>query len=423
MARSSNERTSSSSSSKRKRSSKDSEAAVSAAESSADESFVSARSSSKGKSHKSSSKSDKHSKNKDSKKSRTSQSSPPKAAHKKLEIETTDAETDDYASAHDGESVPSSSKGKSSSHVTKSEQYLRGQPLSSAFEIQYPVITLSIPPIHASQPTVALSEIFDSLVMRFIPPLNGVLVSHGESYFLVDGKVSKDEKDVPPSAIIDSDGAFASVRAGVECCVWRPRIGQKIQGRITLSTPSHVSLLIHSTFNASIPSNHMEDYEYVEGHSGNAASNEDEEGDEEMLDGNDQDDDGYWRHKKTKERLGGSTDGLVTFIVIGLTISSPSLSLTGSLLSKPFSIPPPRSTMNLTSQTANTYGIGNSADSGPTSAKVTFAADTNEDDAAAIKKATRKVRWEEDDDYTTTDGEHTDTDVEREQTSGRHVKF
>lgn len=69
------------------------------------------------------------------------------------------------------------------------------------------------------------------------------------------------------------------------------------------------------------------------------------------------------------------------------------------------------STLAQTSQeTANSYGFGQ---------KVTFADDAAEHDEA-IQKATRRVRWQEDDDEgLTTDA---DTDVEGAG-SGRHVKF
>lgn len=233
MAKSSRESNSSSSSSKRKRHSDDT--AATAGDSSADESFTSARSSSSSRSKdKTKSKSKKRSHDDDAT-SRKTKSSKSKSKSSRRDLDENASDTDTFASASDGESFnehgsssSSSRRGTAASAPTAADRQLTSQKRSSAFEIQYPIITISIAPIHASQPTMAIAETFDSLVMRYVPPLNGVLVSHGEAYFLVKGGVSRDEKDVPPSAIIDSDGAFASVRAAVECCIWRPKIGMKI---------------------------------------------------------------------------------------------------------------------------------------------------------------------------------------------------
>ncbi|PWN24388.1 hypothetical protein BDZ90DRAFT_208603, partial [Jaminaea rosea] len=198
----------------------------------------------------------------------------------------------------------------------------------SAFEIQYPILTLSIPPIHAHNPTIAVGEQLDSLVMRFVPPLNGVLVSHGQSYFLVDEE--RTGSRARGSALIDGDGAFATSKVAVECCVWRPRVGMKLRGAISLEAPSHVSVLVHETFNASIPSSHMgKEWHWVHR----------SEHDEEEVDGSGGVA-GYWERKETGERLGSH----VEFVVIGLTIlanvgggGGHTLALCGSLLDRPFS--------------------------------------------------------------------------------------
>jgi hypothetical protein len=85
---------------------------------------------------------------------------------------------------------------------------------------------------------VALVELFDSLVMHFVPPLNGILISHGTAYFMVDedeaGKnaqgalVDHQWTGAGPSAHIGADAAFATSKVAVECCVWRPKVGMKV---------------------------------------------------------------------------------------------------------------------------------------------------------------------------------------------------
>lgn len=154
-----------------------------------------------------------------------------------------ESEADSVASSSSTASSSKKRKSKSSSSkdrhgVDSRAPYLSQVPLSSAFELQYPILTLSIPPVHASQPMVALVELFDSLVMRFVPPLNGILISHGTAYFMVDedeaGKnaqgalVDHQWMGAGPSALIGADAAFATSKVAVECCVWRPKVGMKV---------------------------------------------------------------------------------------------------------------------------------------------------------------------------------------------------
>lgn len=122
---------------------------------------------------------------------------------------------------------------------------------------------------------------------------------------------------------------------------------------------------------------------------------------------------GYWRHKVTRERLGASTGGRVQFAIVSLTISPPSLSLSGSLLDRPFDVPPPRS-------------LGLSAGAGGWTPSNAAAKGMQKEDREAIKKATRRVRWEEDDE------ESDDDDAGLpgagggggpEIKAGKHVKF
>lgn len=128
--------------------------------------------------------------------------------------------------------------------------------------------------------------------------------------------------------LIDSDAAFAEAPAMFTALLWRPQLGMRLAGTITLSSPSHVSLLVHGTFNAAISAPHLSsDWEFCHYEDG-------------MRDFDDRSV-GYWRNRRTHERLGGDTQTL-EFTVISMTVANHMLSLHGSLLDDPFSIPPPR---------------------------------------------------------------------------------
>lgn len=187
--------------------------------------------------------------------------------------------------------------------------------VTSAFETMYPVLNLPIPPVWSNDPYAAFSDLMDTLVMRHVPQLSGVLITHSPTRFLQD------------TALFSADSAFATAAVGFECVVWRPKIGQMLEGTICLSSPSHVSLLLYGLFNASIPASHLpeEDWEFVL-NDAEAGSND------HGL--------GYWQSKSDGSRLGGQK-GTLAFTVISLTVANHMLSLHGSLLPDPFKGPPP----------------------------------------------------------------------------------
>lgn len=97
--------------------------------------------------------------------------------------------------------------------------------------------------------------------------------------------------------------------------------GSILAGKISLSSPDHISLLVHRTFNVSIPRHHIpaDQWEFEYG----PAENDPEFGQEEVADNNEESNEtkehqttGRWIHKLTAEPLGGSSR-MVEFTVIG----------------------------------------------------------------------------------------------------------
>jgi len=115
---------------------------------------------------------------------------------------------------------------------------------------------------------------------------------------------------------------------------------------VTLCSPDHVSLLLHRTFNVSIPRHHIpvDQWEFEYG----PAENDPEFGNVDDMDVDAtedvQEDDaqattyqrGRWVHKITGDRLGGK-DRWLHFTVVGLTVANQMLSLVGSIQPDPFS--------------------------------------------------------------------------------------
>ncbi|KIS71469.1 DNA-directed RNA polymerase I subunit RPA43 [Mycosarcoma maydis] len=233
--------------------------------------------------------------------------------------------------------------------------------VTSAFCTLYPILNLPIAPVWSSDPYSAFSDLMDTLVMRYVPQLSGVLITHSPTRFLQD------------TAVFSADSAFATASVGFECVVWTPRIGQMLEGNICLSSPSHVSLLLYGLFNASIPASHLpEEFEFV--------LNDAEATDHGM---------GYWRSKVDGSKLGAS-DGKLSFTVISLTVANHMLSLHGSLLDEPFKGPPPtldRSYLKKSLLPWQALGLGRTRSATDATAQ-----------PATPTPPPRRVRWQDEDD-------------------------
>jgi DNA-directed RNA polymerase I subunit RPA43 len=218
----------------------------------------------------------------------------------------------------------------------------RAKPSTSEFRVTKATITLSIPPVFASNLRAGAEEMLDSMIMRYIPSLCGVLLAHSNLHFL------------SPTASINSDCPFAICNVAFDATVWSPSIAMKLVGKIILYSPDHVSLLLHRTFNVSIPRHHIpqdvwefeygpaeNDPEYGEGVVGSSV---DKDGDVGMKEGDGEkaesdtipEASGQWVHRLTGTKLGG-TDGYLEFTVIGKTVANEMLSLQGSIQPDPFS--------------------------------------------------------------------------------------
>ncbi|CAE6482884.1 unnamed protein product [Rhizoctonia solani] len=178
---------------------------------------------------------------------------------------------------------------------------------------------ISLPPRFAGDARRGVEEILDNLVMRYVPSLRGVLLSHTNHTF------------ASSVAIMYAEGPYPTTRVEFEAGVWAPEVGMRITGRISLHATDHIGLLVHRTFNASIDRAHIPgdgEWEYVHG----PVANDPEINDEERQD---DEESGRWVNSQTGETLGGES-GLVEFTVIGYTIANQMLSLHGSLQPDPF---------------------------------------------------------------------------------------
>ncbi|KIM40047.1 hypothetical protein M413DRAFT_49122, partial [Hebeloma cylindrosporum] len=205
------------------------------------------------------------------------------------------------------------------------------------FQVVATSLVLSVPPIFAANPRAGVEELLDSMIMRYIAynsSLQGVVLAHSNLSF------------TNKAAFIQRDCPFLVCSIAFDASVWSPRVGFKLCKSFLalLCSPDHISLLVHRTFNVSIPRHHIPtdtwEFEYGPaendpefGPSVQQATEEDEVTKDYTLS---QDSGGRWVHRVTADVLGGN-GALVEFTVIGLTVANEMLSLLGSLQPDPFS--------------------------------------------------------------------------------------
>ncbi len=103
-------------------------------------------------------------------------------------------------------------------------------------------------------------------------------------------------------------------------------------GKVNLCSPDHISLLVHRTFNVSIPRHHIpaDQWEFEYGPAENDpefgmdADVEVEGAEEDTTATQETEDSGRWVHKLTGAKLGGA-DGHLELTVVGYEISKASL--------------------------------------------------------------------------------------------------
>lgn len=188
---------------------------------------------------------------------------------------------------------------------------------------------------------------------RHEPTLNGVVLAHSDVHFL--DRVAR----------LQADSPFAICHVGFDALIWKPTRGMELSaclhrallrapsyynssrerglspfslsrtdqwlitpaGRVTLCSPDHVSLLVHRTFNVSIPRHHIPtdhwEFEYGPAENDPEFGNVDDDMDPDAtadVQGDDAqattDQRGRWVHRITGDRLGGK-DRCLRFTVVG----------------------------------------------------------------------------------------------------------
>lgn len=119
-------------------------------------------------------------------------------------------------------------------------------PAVSGYTLHRVGINIPLAPVFANDIRRGVMEVLDHFVTHFVPCLGFVLVTYNAETLAID----------PFIDLIDPT-AMMLVRVTFEGLGWRPSIGSRIKARLAHSVQSHVSLIVHNTFNASIAADHL----------------------------------------------------------------------------------------------------------------------------------------------------------------------
>ncbi|CCH45295.1 DNA-directed RNA polymerase I subunit RPA43 [Wickerhamomyces ciferrii] len=177
-------------------------------------------------------------------------------------------------SAATSEGNDSSTKRKQTTKINQGINPINKDGLSECFHKIKTSLYLSLAPIYSKTPLEGLkSQHLDNMIMKHFAPANGVVIGYDnlklsdEHSYNAGGNNNEDDDEEETQFItakLNAHSPFAFFWINVDLLVWRPSIGDVVEGLIYMQSPSHIGLLINDTFNASIKKNFIpENWEFI----------------------------------------------------------------------------------------------------------------------------------------------------------------
>lgn len=206
----------------------------------------------------------------------------------------------------------------------KSTNVVNDKGQSECFRVVRTSMYVSLAPCHIKNPVNGVkAQHLDPLIMTYFPKARGVVLS----YF----NVSLQSKDTSEDALsvllakVTELSAFSFMWITVDLLIWYPQIGDLLEGFVYMQTASHIGLLIHDTFNASIKFRNIpQDWEFVPSQADEYGESEanTEEGSSKFKSF------GYWT-----DASGSKVEGKLPFSIKSIYTNGRMLSIEGTLLS------------------------------------------------------------------------------------------
>ncbi|CCC70303.1 hypothetical protein NCAS_0E02330 [Naumovozyma castellii] len=123
----------------------------------------------------------------------------------------------------------------------------------------------SLAPMYLQNPVQGImKQHLNPMVMKYNSIVGGVVLGY-ENLKIVDSDPSNDENSSEKLVKLTPDTPFGFTWCDVELYVWQPQVGDVLEGYIFIQSASHIGLLIHDAFNASIKKNNIPtDWTFIE---------------------------------------------------------------------------------------------------------------------------------------------------------------
>lgn len=166
----------------------------------------------------------------------------------------------------------------STQQVKKTSNPLDSEGISECFHRISTSLYVSLAPVYALNPVAGIkAQHLDPLLMSYFAPVGGVVLGHLNLRLSGQDEATGAEKEKnsqPVFAKVMYDSPFAFLWISVDFLVWKPQPKDVLEGWVNLQSPSHIALLIHDTFNATIKRDAIPtDWEFIP----NQADEEEEE--------------------------------------------------------------------------------------------------------------------------------------------------
>lgn len=245
--------------------------------------------------------------------------------------------------AYQGQVSPSSStgslhKGKRGHSLTQSKNKLDKDGFSECFHKLVVSLHVSLAPCFNRDPFRGIKvQHLDPMLMTYSPIARGVVIAYADLH-LSNKNIDEESDEQNGVAKIANSSPFSFLWVLISLLIWKPQIGDVMEGYIYMQTPSHIGLLVHDTFNASIKKFNIPDgWSFIPNQE-----------DEYM-----EDNDGHSRFKSFgywMDNTGARVEGRLRFTVKSIHTTGKVVSLEGTLLNpysekdaQPVTLPPEES--------------------------------------------------------------------------------
>lgn len=117
---------------------------------------------------------------------------------------------------------------------------------------------VSLAPLYLQNPEQGImKQHLNPMVMKYNNKVNGIVLGYDNLEIVDADPLAEENKSTTKLVKITPDTPYGFTWCTVELFVWQPQVGDVLEGYVFIQSASHIGLLIHDAFNASIKKNNI----------------------------------------------------------------------------------------------------------------------------------------------------------------------